>query len=161
MRREPRSIRSKIILALLVPVVALTALWAFDVNTSFADASALRDTYNTRDNVSLPCDRLVAALQSERSRSVEFLAAPAGDLGGLSTQRAATDATVAEFRELSQRYRGPAISADITRARIADMIRTLDSLGRLRTQVDDRGATRTAVLNNYNSIISYVFSVSN
>jgi signal transduction histidine kinase len=161
MRRKPMSIRSKIILALLVPVLAMTALWAFDVQASIADATALRDTYNTRDNVSLPCDRMVAALQSERSRSLEFLAAQAGDVDGLRTQRAATDATIAEFRELSRRYRGPAISADITRARIADLLRTFGSLSRLRSQVDGRGAARTTVLNDYNSIISYVFSVSN
>ena len=41
MRRKPRSIRSKIVLALLVPVLALTGLWVIDVKASFADATAL------------------------------------------------------------------------------------------------------------------------
>ncbi len=119
MRRKPRSIRSRIILALLVPVVALTGLWVIEVKASFADATALRDTYNTRDNVSLPCDRMVAALQRERTLSVEFVATPDGDAGALRAQRAATDAAVAEFEALSPRYRGTGFSAQITRARIA------------------------------------------
>src|SRR6185436_19496867 len=114
MRRKPRSIRSKIVLALLVPVVALTGLWAIDVKASFADATALRDTYNTRDNVSLPCDRMVAALQAERTRSAEFLATSDGDAAALRTQRAATDAAITQFRELSRRYRGSGVSAEIT-----------------------------------------------
>jgi signal transduction histidine kinase len=160
MRRKPRSIRSKIILVLLVPVAALTALWTVDVNASIAEAAGLRDTYHTRDNVSLPSDKLVTALQTERSRSVEILAAAGGDVAALGTQRAATDAAVTEFRNLSRRYRGSGISADITRARITDLLSTLDSLTLLRTRLDARGITRAEAVTGYNSIISYAFSVS-
>ena len=160
MRRKPRSIRSKIILALLVPVLALTALWALDVHASITDATALRNTHHTRDNVSLPCDQMVAALQTERSLSVEILATAHGDVAALRGQRAATDAAITEFRDLSRLYRGSGISADITRARIADLLATRDSLVLLRTQVDSRGITRAVALSGYNSIISYAFSVS-
>ncbi|GIM97180.1 sensor histidine kinase [Paractinoplanes toevensis] len=161
MRRKPRSIRSKIVLALLVPVIALTGLWVIDVKASFADATALRDTYNTRDNVSLPCDRMVAALQRERTQSAEFLATPDGDAAALRTQRAATDAAIAQFQDLSRRYRGSGFSADITRARFADMATSLDSLNLVRAKVDARDATLTTVLSGYTSIIGYAFSVSN
>ena len=161
MRRRPRSIRSRIVLALLVPLVALTGLWVIEVKASFADATALRDTYNTRDNVSLPSDRMVAALQHERTLSVEFVATPGGDAGALLTQRAATDAAVAEFQALSTRYRGSGFSAQITRARIADMATSLDSLTLTRARVDARDGTLTAVLNGYSGIIGYAFSVSN
>ncbi|MFI6070005.1 nitrate- and nitrite sensing domain-containing protein [Actinoplanes sp. NPDC051343] len=161
MRRKPRSIRSKIVLALLVPVVALTALWVIDVKASFADATALRDTYSTRDNVSLPCDRMVAALQDERTLSGRFLATPDGDADALRTQRAATDAAITQFKDLSRHYRGSGVSADITRARFADMATSLDSLTLTRARVDAGDATLTPVLNGYTSIIGYAFSVSN
>ncbi|MFC7279163.1 nitrate- and nitrite sensing domain-containing protein [Paractinoplanes rhizophilus] len=161
MRRKPRSIRSKIVLALLVPVLALTGLWVIDVKASFADATALRDTYNTRDNVTLPCDRMVAALQGERTRSAEFLATAGGDAGALRARRAETDAAIAQFRELSRRYRGSGVSADITRARIADMATSLDSLTLIRTRIDARDATLTSVLSGYTGIIRTAFSVSN
>jgi signal transduction histidine kinase len=161
MRRKPRSIRSKIVLSLLVPVVALTGLWVIDVKASFADATALRDTYNTRDNVSLPCDRMVAALQAERTQSMQFLATPDGDAVALRAQRATTDAEIARFRELSSRYRGSGVSADITRARFADMATSLDSLTLARAKVDARDATLTSVLNGYTGVIRTAFSVSN
>ena len=155
-----RSIRSKIILVLLVPVVALTVLWAVDVNASIADATALRNTYNTRDNVSLPVDRMVAALQAERSRSADLLAAPGADTAVLRARRAETDTAVTEFRELSRRYRGSGISADILRARIADMGTNLDTLTGLRNQIDAGSIGRPAALSGYTGIISYAFSVS-
>jgi signal transduction histidine kinase len=161
MRSKPRSIRSKIVLALLVPVVALTGLWVIDVKGSFADATALRDTYNTRDNVTLPCDRMVAALQAERTQSAEFLATPDGDAGALRARRAATDAATAQFQELSRRYRGSGVSSEITRARIADMAVSLDSLTLVRTRVDARDATLTSALSGYTGIIRTAFSVSN
>ncbi|WP_433293983.1 sensor histidine kinase [Actinoplanes sp. CA-030573] len=161
MPTKPRSIRSKIVLALLAPVVALTALWVMDVRASLTDATALRDTYNTRDNVSLPCDRMVAALQAERTRSAELLAVSGGDAAGLRTQRAATDAAIAQFRELSRRYRGSGVSAEITRARIADMAISLDSLTLVRARVDAREATLTSALSGYTGIIRTAFSVSN
>ncbi|MFI5897311.1 nitrate- and nitrite sensing domain-containing protein [Actinoplanes sp. NPDC051513] len=148
-------------LALLVPVVALTGLWVIDVKASFADATALRDTYNTRDNVTLPCDRMVAALQRERTQSAEFLATSDGDVGALRTQRAATDAAIAQFQNLSRRYRGSGVSAEITRARFADMATSLDSLTLMRARVDARDATLTSALSGYTSIIGYAFSVSN
>ena len=161
MRRKPRSIRSKIVFALLVPVVALTGLWVVDVKASFADATALRDTYNTRDNVSLPSDRMVAALQRERTQSVEFLATSGGDADALRTRRVATDAAVAHFQDLSRRYGGSGFSAEITRARFADMATSLNSLILMRARIDIRDATVTSVLSGYTSIIGYAFSVSN
>ncbi|MDY7091154.1 MAG: nitrate- and nitrite sensing domain-containing protein, partial [Actinomycetota bacterium] len=161
MRKKPRSIRSKVVLALLVPLLALTGLWALDVKSSFADATALRDTYNTRDNVSLPTDRMVAALQSERTESIEFLATPDGDAGDLRARRVATDAAVVQFQEGSRRYRGSGVSADITRARLAEMATRLDSLTLMRARVDARAATSISVLSGYNSVIGYAFSVSN
>lgn len=147
-------------MALLVPVVALIALWTLDVTSAVTDATGLRDSYNTRDNVSLPCDRMVAALQIERSGSVETLAASGRDVAELRDQRAATDAKVTEFRELSRLYRGSGISADITRDRIADMGAVFDSLARLRTRIDAGGVTHPEVVSGYNSIISYAFNVS-
>ncbi|MEV4346372.1 nitrate- and nitrite sensing domain-containing protein, partial [Actinoplanes sp. NPDC049596] len=161
MRRKPRSIRSKIVLSLLVPLVALTSLWVVDVKASFADATALRDTYNTRDNVSLPCDRMVAALQGERTESVEFLATPGSGAKTLRARRAATDEAIAQFQELSRRYGGSGFSAEITRARFADMAVRLESLTEMRARVDARDTTLIDVLNGYSSVIGYAFSVSN
>ncbi|WP_127503458.1 sensor histidine kinase [Actinoplanes solisilvae] len=160
MRRKPRSIRSKIILALAVPVVALTGLWAFDVNAAIGEASALRESYNTRDNVSVPCDRLVAALQTERTASAWVLAGGSPSSTTLRTARAATDEAIATFRELSRRFRGSGISADITRARIADLDKAVGSVAAVRVQVDTRYFNRTAVVSSYTSVIGYAFSVS-
>ncbi|MFG1608555.1 nitrate- and nitrite sensing domain-containing protein [Actinoplanes sp. NPDC049265] len=141
-------------------MVALTALWTWEVKGSVADATALMATYDNRGNVIVPGDRLVAALQTERSQSVEMLAVPGGDIVALRDRRRATDAAFDEFRRLSRDYRGSGVSADITRARIADMVKTWDSLVLLRAGVDTRDITRAVALSGFNGIIGYAFSVS-
>jgi len=159
MRRKPKSIRSKFIVSLVVPLVALSALWGLDVQRSLADALALTSAQSTRDEVGRPCDLMVQALQSERSLSQEFLAVTPRNAAPLSAQRAATDAAVAEFRRLSSRYDAEGQAAEITHARINDLITTLDTLARLRTQIDAGSINRAAALTGYSSLISYAFSV--
>jgi len=159
MGRKPKSIRSKIITSLVVPVVALSALWGLAVRDSVTDALALRGAYTTRDQVGYPCALMLEAMQAERSRSQEFLATGHLDVTALHAQRAATDAAVAEFRRLASRYepRGP--GADITRARITDMITNLDRLTRIRAQIDAGSIVRAAALNEYSSLINFAFNV--
>ena len=159
MRRKPKSIRSRIIASLVVPLVALSALWGLDVRGSLADALALRSAQSSRDHVGRPCDLMVQALQAERSRSQEFLAVTPRNVEPLRAQRADTDLRVAEFRRLSEQYDGQGPLADIARARIKDMITNLDALARLRTQIDAGNITRAAALTGYSSLISNAFSV--
>ena len=146
--------------ALLVPVVALMGLWTLDVSAAVTDATAFRDSYNSRDNVSLPCDRMVAALQTERRGSVVALAL-GGDPTTVRALRTATDARITEFQKLSRNYRGEGISADITRDRIAGLSGAFDSLSLLRKRVDTGDITRAEVVSGYAGIISYAFTVYN
>jgi anti-sigma regulatory factor (Ser/Thr protein kinase) len=160
MRTKPKSIRSKIILSLVLPVVALGALWGMAVAASIGEAVALRSAYSLRDQVGRPCDRMVEALQAERSRSLEFLGSTAPrDGAALAAQRAETDTAIAEFRRLSAQYEGRDLTADITRDRIADVIRNLAALTRLRIQIDAGSITRAAALTGYSSIIGSATNV--
>jgi signal transduction histidine kinase len=159
MRRKSKSIRSRIIVSLVVPLVALSAMWGLDVQGSLADAFALRSAQSARDQVGRPCDLMVQAFQAERSRSQEFLAVTPRDVEPLRVQRAETDATVAEFRRLSAQYDAQGTTAEIARARINDMITNLDALARLRTQIDAGNITRAAALTGYSNLISHAFGV--
>jgi len=159
MRRKPKSIRSKIILSLVPPVLALSTLWGLNVAASIGDALALRSAYSLRDEVGRPCDRLVEALQAERSQSQEFLAVVPGNVAALRASRGRTDAAIAQFRRLSSGYDGTGVAGDIIRARIADMVTNLPALTRIRTQIDAGGITRAEALSGYSTVISYAFSV--
>ena len=121
MRTKPKSIRSKIILSLVVPVVAMGVLWGSAVAASVGEAVALRSAFSLRDQVGRPCDLLVEALQAERSHSQEFLAVLPRDAAALRTRRAKTDATIADFSRLSAQYDGSGLVADVTRDRIAEL----------------------------------------
>ncbi|GLY94864.1 nitrate- and nitrite sensing domain-containing protein [Actinoplanes sp. NBRC 103695] len=140
-------------------MVALIGLWTLDLSVSVADAAALRDSFHTRDNLSLPVDRMVTALQAERSASVETLAA-GRDIAALSDERLATDVKITEFRKLSQLYRGSGISADIARSRIADMSTAFDALAQLRMRVNAADISGSEVVSGYAGVIGYAFTVS-
>jgi signal transduction histidine kinase len=159
MRSKPKSIRSKIIMSLVVPLVALSALWGLGVQASLGDALELRSAYDTRDQVGRPCDLMLQAFQAERSRSQEFLAVTPRNIAPLRAQREATDAAVAEFRRLSSSYDAQGEAAEITRARINDVFTHLDALAQVRTQVDAGTINRTAALTAYSDLISLAFSV--
>jgi len=159
MRRKPRSIRSKIIVALVVPMLALSGLWGLAVRESVTDALTLLSVDDTRDQVWLPTGRMVDALQAERSKSHEFLATGRRGAAELRATRAVTDAAVADFRRLSSRYEAEGEPAAVTRARIAEANTAMGGLTRLRSQIDEGGIARAAVLNGYTGIITTAFSV--
>ena len=159
MGRKPKSIRPKIIMALVVPMVALCGVWGWDVHDSVADALALRSAYDTRDQVWHPTAVVLDAMQAERSRSQEFLATGRRDVAALRAQRAATDAAVAEFRRLSARYDSRAPAAEVTRDRLTDMTANLGALARLRTEVDAGSIRRAAALTGYSDLIGYDLAV--
>ena len=146
-------------MSLVVPVVALSGMWGLDVRDSVADALVLRSAYATRDQVGRPCALLLEAMQEERSRSQEFLATGHGDVTALHAQRAVTDAAVADFRRLSALYEARGPEADITRDRITDMVTNLDTLTRIRAQIDAGSITRAAALTDFSGIISSAFIV--
>jgi signal transduction histidine kinase len=159
MFRKSKSIRSIIITSLVVPVVALSGMWVLGMRDSVSDALALRSAHTTRDQVGRPSALMAEAMQAERSRSQEFLATRRQDGSALRTQRATTDAAVAEFRRLSARYDAGGPGAEITRARIADMIDSLDTLARLRAQIDAGSLDRAVALTQYSTLIGAAFSV--
>jgi anti-sigma regulatory factor (Ser/Thr protein kinase) len=159
MRTKPKSIRSKIILVFVVPMLALSALSVLGMATPISDAVALRSAHDLRDQVGRPSDLLVEALQGERSRSQEFLAVLPRNAAALGAQRARTDAAVEEFRSLSAQYDDRGVVPDVIRDRLADMMIELAALTRLRSQIDAGSITRAAALIEYSRIIASASTV--
>lgn len=101
MRFRGKSIRRKIAALLLVPLVSLTALWAFATYVTGRQASQMMDAGAIVEKVGHPLEQAVRSLQDERRQTLVFLADPrASDaLPLLRRQQAITDRTVAEIRD--------------------------------------------------------------
>lgn len=75
-RLTPRSVRSRIVALLMVPVVSLIALWAFATVTSARNVSDLNRLKEIEATLLVPVGDFAAAVQDERGAAARALAAP-------------------------------------------------------------------------------------
>ncbi|QKW34016.1 nitrate- and nitrite sensing domain-containing protein [Actinomadura sp. NAK00032] len=158
--RRRRPIRLRITALLLVPLVSLITLWAFAANITLGDAFDKYDFSTTYEKMGMPGLVLVNQLQAERSLSVVALVSrDAGARQKLGAQRARVGAVEKSFR-------GTALSADAqdaarpeTKKRLAEAIKALDTLPRLRDKVDSGKAAPLDVINSYSTMLDQVIKV--
>ncbi|KPC59770.1 sensor histidine kinase [Streptomyces chattanoogensis] len=96
----PRSVRSKIVALLMVPVVSLIALWAFATVNSARSVSDLNRLKEIDTTLLLPVGDFIAAVQDERSTAARAVVAPdTGRRQALRDRQRATDAAAAALRD--------------------------------------------------------------
>ena len=117
MRFRGRSIRRKIVVLLLVPLLSLVSIWAFATYLTGRQAQELLDVVNTVDQVGDPAHDTAQAVQRERRQLMVYLADPRGSdaLAQLNKQQrtptsrsarcAATPVTPAAFEPHGERAR--------------------------------------------------------
>ncbi|WP_067455134.1 sensor histidine kinase [Actinomadura macra] len=162
MARRFSSIRSRIILLVLVPLLALASLWVFVTSITYGDAHLLMQSRELQRKSLLPTQRLIDGLQKERRLSMaELGGARPTDRGAMRAQREATDAAREEVRRGSRDggLRG-AIQPEAVR-RIDALVARLGSLEATRRSVDERVAERSRALAEYSALIDAGFAVYN
>ncbi len=154
MRFRGKSIRRKIVALLLVPLVSLTAVWAFTTVLTGREASHLFDVSSVMEEVGYPVEDTVRVLQQERRQTLVYLADPrASDgLAALRRSRAATDKAVAGVRG----------SADDSRVReamhgdsgaLSAVLESFNGIESLRRSVEDGTVDRAQALDLYNRLV--------
>ncbi|MGC9498937.1 nitrate- and nitrite sensing domain-containing protein [Streptomyces sp. WG7] len=155
MRFRGKSIRRKIVALLLVPLVSLTAIWAFATVLTGREASRLFSVSTVVEEIGYPVEDTVRVLQQERRQTLVHLADPrASDgLSALRRSRAATDEALAEIRR-------NAADADVRDAlreaeeeRLTAVLDALDGIGSLRRSVEDGTVERAQALGLYNRLV--------
>ncbi|MGI5322687.1 nitrate- and nitrite sensing domain-containing protein [Actinomadura nitritigenes] len=154
------SIRARITLLVLVPLLALAALWMFLTGITYGDAHQLLQSRKFQQEAVLPTQRLMNALQKERRLSM----ADAGSSRSvnpdvLRTQRQVTDGAV---RELHKGFGDGALRDSILPGvvkRMDDLLARLGTLETTRRGVDDRASSRADVLADYSGIIDAGFAI--
>jgi signal transduction histidine kinase len=149
-----RSIRFKIFLLLLLPLLSLSALWGFVLNLTMGDAQSLLRANTLYQTIGVTSTDLGLQLQAERVRSAQALTTRELNeaLGG---QRARTDQSVSEFRQ-SVAQAGSAIGDDL-RAPLGTLMSALDRLGTIRADIDNGLSSRLTGLNEYNHVLDSIF----
>ncbi|MDQ0747041.1 anti-sigma regulatory factor (Ser/Thr protein kinase) [Streptomyces africanus] len=155
MRFRGKSIRRKIVALLLVPLVSLTAIWAFATVLTGREAGDLFNVSSVVEKIGYPIEDTVRVLQEERRQTLVYLADPrASDgLAALRRSRTATDEAVGSIRENA---RNPdvrdAMGAD-TDERLTAVLDAFDGIESLRSSVEDGTVDRSQALDLYNRLV--------
>ncbi|MET9256130.1 nitrate- and nitrite sensing domain-containing protein [Streptomyces sp. NPDC003717] len=155
MRFRGKSIRRKIVALLLVPLVSLTAIWAFATVLTGREATRLFSISTVVEEIGYPVEDSMRVLQQERRQTLVYLADPRASDGltALRRSRAATDRAVAEIRR-------NAATGDVRDAlgggeqeRLTAVLDAFDGIGPLRRSVEDGTVDRAQALTLYNRLV--------
>ncbi|MCF6525422.1 nitrate- and nitrite sensing domain-containing protein [Streptomyces sp. JJ36] len=161
MRFRGKSIRRKIVVLLLVPLVSLVSIWAFATYVTGRDAARLLADSQAMNRVNGPVAETTRALQRERRQTLVYLADPRSSdaLSILHQQQRATDRAVDEVRDLARegglRDR---MRADAVR-RMDDFLDGLIGLEDVRTRTEKNALTRGAAFQAYNEFVDPAFTL--
>ncbi|MGW0704841.1 nitrate- and nitrite sensing domain-containing protein [Streptomyces sp. NPDC002643] len=161
MRFRGKSIRRKIVALLLVPLVSLTAVWAFATVLTGREASDLFRVADIVEKVGFPTEDTIRVLQQERRQTLVYLAdrdAPDA-LDALGRSRDATDQAVEEFRAHADDAELRDEMGEATAQRLTAIQEALDGLSALRTSVEQGTVDVPRALNEYNGLVDPCFSL--
>ncbi|MEU6659519.1 nitrate- and nitrite sensing domain-containing protein [Streptomyces sp. NPDC046821] len=166
MRFRGKSIRRKIVALLLVPLVSLTAIWAFSTVITGSAAIQLLSSKKVADEIGYPLADTARILQNERRQTLVYLADPRASaaLSELRSRRSASDEAMARIKAKAENsgVRGD-MSGESLRD-IATVVEGFDGIESLRRNVDEGTVTRAQALDFYNRLIdptySFLFSLN-
>jgi signal transduction histidine kinase len=157
--RRRRSIRSRIGILLLAPLVPLLGMWAFSTSISLASALNLLNAKTNAEEAVLPASEVVYQLQLERKLSTRFVSGDGRVEQELKSQREQTDVAIADLRRLaggdSLRHAASAVTAQ----HLAAVLKALEGLPTGRAVIDTRQSGRPQVMALYGGIIDRAFAV--
>jgi hypothetical protein len=159
MRDRGRSIRSRVIVVVGVPLAGLIALWIFATSLTLPNALDLRSAGVIGADVGISAGEMQFELGRERATVQEFLAKGASE-AALAQQELATDTKVDRFRELVAADRLTSVAGDDLLDRIDVVTAKLNSLVAGRERVHSRSIARPEALRFYTDVVETIFDLS-
>ncbi|MET8118305.1 nitrate- and nitrite sensing domain-containing protein [Micromonospora sp. NPDC005189] len=154
-RSEVRLIRTR--LAVLAAV--LITLWSYAAYVTSQDAVDLLRVRALADTLGQPIDRLILSLQTERRFTAETIAGAGPTATPLIGAREGTDRATSEVREFTEGRDLRLLSAGEVRDRAGELVRRLDGLGTIRSQVDAGRLDQAEAVDGYDQVIDVAFRV--
>ncbi|CAL9373084.1 hypothetical protein SUDANB120_00903 [Streptomyces sp. enrichment culture] len=160
---RPATVRAKVVSLLMVPVVALLALWGLTTVGTAQDIARMSRVRDIDRQIRMPVAATVSELQAERRAAVRLLAAPApaGERAAdLEKQVRRTDAAVRRLR-LGDRHTVAESGGQRTAVvvRLREFVAAAEGLGSLRQDVADRRAAPDAAYETYNRAVDAALAV--
>ncbi|MEU5363847.1 nitrate- and nitrite sensing domain-containing protein [Streptomyces sp. NPDC005925] len=155
MRFRGKSIRRKIVALLLVPLVSLTAIWAFTTVLTGREAGRLFDAAAVVEEIGYPVEDTVRVLQQERRQTLVYLADPRASKGlaDLARSRKATDRAIAEIRANARNGDVSDALGEGSHDRLTAVLDAFGGISSLRRSVQEGTVNRVQALDLYNRLV--------
>ncbi|MFI2643803.1 nitrate- and nitrite sensing domain-containing protein [Streptomyces sp. NPDC018610] len=161
MRFRGKSIRRKIVALLLVPLLSLTAIWAFATVLTGRQATRMFDTSSVVEKIAYPTEDAVRVLQQERRQTLVYLADPRAvdGLAALRRSRTATDEAIAELRRNARDSGVRDALGTASDGRLTATLEAFDGIASLRRSVEDGTVHRAQALDLYDRLVDPCYAM--
>src|SRR6266516_4123638 len=154
MRWRLRSVRTSILLLVLVPVLSLIGIYVFAIGSTARDAVNLSGANAVKNAVGDPIAAFMTQLSTERLLAVVYMSAPSGaNLAKLNLQETKTNAATAAMRATLTSGSTVSDASPAEKQAIAGFLRGIASLPSVRSQVSAQIIPSSRAFNDYNAIV--------
>src|ERR1700722_416517 len=155
-----RSIRQRIFLLTLVPVLSLIALYVFATFLTARGALTLSEATTIKNVTGVPTGAFLSQIDAERPLAIVYLSSPTGaNLASLQVQQGKTDA-VANMLRTDLNSPGTMNNATAPEKQaIATLLTDIKTLPGLRAQVHSQIISKSRALDQYNAMVADSYSV--
>jgi signal transduction histidine kinase len=154
MRWRLRSVRTSILLLVLVPVLSLIGIYVFAIGSTARDAVNLSRANTVKNTLGEPIAGFMAQLSSERLLAIVYMSSPSGaNLAKLNVQETKTTAAVTGLRAALTSGSTMSDASPPEKQAIAGLLRGIASLPSLRSQVSAQIIPSSRAFDEYNAIV--------
>jgi signal transduction histidine kinase len=155
-----RSIRQRIFLLTLVPVLSLIALYVFATFLTARGALTLSEATTIKNVTGVPTGAFLSQIDAERPLAIVYLSSPtSANMASLQIQQSKTDAVA---RMLRTDLNSPGTMNNATapeKQAIATLLTDTKTLPALRAQVHSQIISKSRALDEYNAMVADSYSV--
>jgi signal transduction histidine kinase len=160
MRWRLRSVRTRILLLVLVPVLSLIGIYVFALGSTARDAVNLTRANSVKNAVGDPIAAFMNQLSTERLLAIVYMASPSGaNLAKLNVQVTKTNAAAASLHSALTSSSTVADASPAEKQAIAALLKGTASLPSLRSQVSAQIIPSSRAFNEYNTIVQQSYRV--
>jgi signal transduction histidine kinase len=154
MRWRLRSVRTRILLLVLVPVLSLVGIYAFAISTTARDAVNLAKANTVKNTVGDPVAAFMAQVTTERTLAILYMSAPTGaNLAKLELQETKTNTATSNLHTTLTSSTTVANASPAEKQAIAALLRDVATLPSLRAQVAAQIIPSSRAFGEYNAMV--------
>jgi signal transduction histidine kinase len=160
MRWRLRSVRTRILLLVLVPVLSLVGIYAFAIGTTARDVFTLAHANTVKNTVGDPVAAFMAQVSTERMLAIGYMSDTTGaNLAKLELQETKTNTAIAGLRSALTSSAVTGNASPTEKVAISRLLQDTASLPSLRAQVAAQIIPSGRAFDEYNAIVQGAYGV--